>query len=203
MKKCMYCITAAALALAAGVGDYSHTAAASGTKTTAQDVSHLQNFLLHRPAEDLTGKPYDLNGDGCWDVFDLCLMKRGLMNDTRSESRLLLTVGEHRLTATLADSTAAGELAEKLRTAPVTVTLNEYGGFEKVGALPWTLTRTDESTVTAPGDIMLYQGDQMTVFYGSNSWRYTKLGTLDYVTQDELQAIFGEGAITVTLSMQE
>ena len=83
MKKCMYCITAAALALAAGVGDYSHTAAASGTKTTAQDVSHLQNFLLHRPAEDLTGKPYDLNGDGLITSLDLLRVNK-LVNGQES-----------------------------------------------------------------------------------------------------------------------
>ena len=90
--------------------------------------------------------------------------------------------------------------AEKLKAEPVTVTLNEYGGFEKVGKLPRSLTKIDESIVTEAGDIMLYQGNQMTIFYNSNSWSYTKLGHIDNITGEELAKLFGEGNITVTLS---
>ena len=82
----------------------------------------------------------------------------------------------------------------------MTVTLNEYGGFEKVGKLPWSLTKTDESIVTEAGDIMLYQGNQMTIFYNSNSWSYTKLGHIDNITGEELTKLFSKGNITVTLS---
>ena len=95
--------------------------------------------------------------------------------------KLKISVNGTKLTATLADSTAAKELAEKLKTEPVTITLNEYGGFEKVGKLPWSLTKTDESIVTEAGDIMLYLGEQMTIFYNSNSWSYTRLGSIDNI----------------------
>ncbi len=120
-----------------------------------------------------------------------------------SQMEITIDVRGNKLTAALADSTAAKELAEKLEAEPVTVLLNEYGGFEKVGDLPWSLTKTDESIETEPGDIMLYQGDQMTIFYNSNSWSYTKLGHIDNITQEELKALFGEGDVTVTLSLKE
>ena len=120
-----------------------------------------------------------------------------------SQMEIIIDVNDNKLTAALADSTAAKELAEKLKAEPVTVTLNEYGGFEKVGKLPWSLTRTDASTETEPCDIMLYQGNQMTIFYNSNSWSYTKLGHIDNITQEELKALFGEGDVTVTLSLKE
>ncbi|MBR6243663.1 MAG: hypothetical protein IKQ90_09255 [Ruminococcus sp.] len=122
------------------------------------------------------------------------------LNNEKSDNKLKISVNGTELTATLADSTAAKELAEKLKTEPVTVTLNEYGGFEKVGKLPWSLTKTDESIVTEAGDIMLYQGNQMTIFYNSNSWSYTKLGHIDNVTGEELAKLFGDGNITVTLT---
>jgi len=122
------------------------------------------------------------------------------LSEGNEDMKLKISVSGTELTATLADSTAAKELAEKLKAEPVTVTLNEYGGFEKVGKLPWTLTRSDESTVTEAGDIMLYQGDQMTIFYNSNSWSYTKLGHIDNTTPEELAGLFGEGNITITLS---
>ena len=120
-----------------------------------------------------------------------------------SQMEIIIDVNGNKLTAALADSTAAKELAEKLKADPITVTLNEYGGFEKVGKLPWSLTRTDASTETEPCDIMLYQGNQMTIFYNSNSWSYTKLGHIDNITQEELKALFGEGDVTVTLSLKE
>ena len=119
-----------------------------------------------------------------------------------SQMEITIDVRGNKLTAALADSTAAKELAEKLEAEPVTVLLNEYGGFEKVGDLPWSLTKTDESIETEPGDIMLYQGDQMTIFYNSNSWSYTKLGHIEDTTQEELKALFGEGDITITLSLK-
>ena len=124
------------------------------------------------------------------------------LNNEKSESKLLISVNGQELTASFADSTAAKELAEKLKAEPITVTLNEYGGFEKVGKLPWSLTRTDASTETESCDIMLYQGNQMTIFYNSNSWSYTKLGHIENTTQEELKALFGEGDITVTLSLK-
>ena len=76
-----------------------------------------------------------------------------------SQMEIIIDVNDNKLTAALADSTAAKELAEKLKAEPVTVTLNEYGGFEKVGDLPWSLTKSDKQVSTEPGDIMLYQGD--------------------------------------------
>ena len=120
-----------------------------------------------------------------------------------SQMQITVDVNGNKLTAALADSTAAKELAEKLKAEPVTVTLNEYGGFEKVGDLPWSLTKSDKQVSTEPGDIMLYQGDQMTIFYNSNSWSYTKLGHIENTTQEELKTVFGEGDVTVTLSLKE
>lgn len=120
-----------------------------------------------------------------------------------TEMKLNITVNGQDLTATLADSTAAKELAQKLESGAVTVELAEYGGFEKVGALPWSLTRSDESTVTQAGDIMLYQGSQITIFYGSNSWSYTPLGHVDGLSQEELSEILGQGDVSAELSIKK
>ena len=50
---------------------------------TIQDFVNLQNFLVNRPTEEnLKDKPYDLNKDGVWNVFDLCLMKSKISNPT-------------------------------------------------------------------------------------------------------------------------
>ena len=119
-----------------------------------------------------------------------------------AETVLSIEVNGKELTASFADSTAASELREKLKEGSLTVTLSEYGGFEKVGKLPWALTRSDAQTETVPGDIMLYQGNQMTVFYNSNAWSYTRLAHIENMTQSELQKLLGSGDVTVTLSIK-
>lgn len=168
------------------------TSGSSGIETSEKNISELVSI-----GNQLEGKRFPAsatrNDVKAWyDTLPL--------NEGNEDMKLKISVNGTELTATLADSTAAKEFAEKLKDEPVTITLNEYGGFEKVGKLPWSLTKTDESIVTEAGDIMLYQGNQMTIFYNSNSWSYTKLGHIDNITGEELAKLFGEGNITVTLS---
>ena len=76
--------------------------------------------------------------------------------------------------------------------------LHDYGNFEKVGPLPWDLPRSDEEITTKPGDIILYQGSQITIYYDQNTWTFTKLATIDDVTREELLEVFGPEETTVT-----
>lgn len=109
-------------------------------------------------------------------------------------------VGDTQLVVTLADTDAARALAEKLQEGPVTVSLHAYGGFEKVGPLPWGLPASDGQTTAQPGDVMLYQGNQITVFTGSNSWAYTPLGHIEGATSESLLEALGDGDVEVTLT---
>ncbi|MDE6235987.1 MAG: hypothetical protein K2M56_09585, partial [Muribaculaceae bacterium] len=79
---------------------------------------------------------------------------------------------------------------------------SDYGGFEKVGALPQSFPTSNTQITTMPGDIMLYQGNQMVIFYGSNSWSYTRLGKIDGATASNLRQFLGNGNITLVLSLQ-
>lgn len=342
------------------------SAATESITYTIEDVRNLQDFLLAKPTEtDLTGKPYDLNGDDRWDVFDLCLMKREVLehrntavNDTlvvyfsrtgntekiaqylidltdadsyvieaavpytdediaynnsscranqeqndktvrpeiaepissldnydtvyigypiwwgqepriidtflesydfsektvipfctsgssgistsekniadlvpignqlagkrfaasasrddvaawyaslpleQAEQKLQITVGDTVLTATLADNSSAQAFAELLKNGAVTVDMHDYGSFEKVGELPETLPRNDEQITTEPGDIILYLGSNITIYYDVNTWNFTKLGHIDNITQNELKSILGDGNVSVTFSLK-
>ena len=113
----------------------------------------------------------------------------------------MVSVNGQELHATLAENPAADELAERLAKGPVTVSLHDYGGFEKVGPLPWGLPANDEQVEGQPGDILLYQGDQITVFYGSNSYSYTRLAHVDGATAENLRSAFGDGDVEVTLTL--
>lgn len=82
----------------------------------------------------------------------------------------------------------------------MTVQTTPYGGFEQVGALGTGLPRNDAQTTTAAGDVVLYNGNQIVVFYGSNTWRYTRLGKIEGLDGGALNALLGNGAVTLTLS---
>ena len=99
--------------------------------------------------------------------------------------------------------TEQGALIAALREAPITYKAHDYGGFEKVGALGRTLPASDTQITTKEGDVILYSGNQIVLFYGSNSWSYTRLGRMQYESLDELKSFLkaGEGDISVTLSL--
>lgn len=122
--------------------------------------------------------------------------------ESAEEVAIVVTVGDATFEMTSADTEAARGLVSKLQDGPVTVNLRSYGGFEKVGPLPWALPQSDERITAEPGDVMLYQSDQMTIFTGSNSWAYTSLGHIEGATADSLLAAFGDGDVEVTLSLQ-
>ena len=77
--------------------------------------------------------------------------------------------------------------------------LHDYGHFEKVGSLPWTLPRNDETITTVPGDVILYQGNQITIYYDENTWDFTRLAKIENITKEELLSVFGEGNVSVKL----
>ena len=169
---------------------------------TIQDIRNLQDFLLVRPTkENLAGKSYDLNHDGIWNVFDLCLMKRACLNQQKEEIKINIDVNGHTLTSVLSDNSSAQAFAELLESGSVTIEMNDYGNFEKVGTLPETLPRNDERITTEAGDLILYQGNQITIYYDENTWNFTRLGKLENITQAELKEILGEGSITAIFSL--
>ena len=101
------------------------------------------------------------------------------------------------------DSNSSAEaFFEKMKQGDVEVAMHDYGGFEKVGPLPWDLPRNDTEITTKPGDIILYQGNQITIYYGENTWNFTRLGHIPDVTKEELLEAFGAGDVTVTFKVE-
>ena len=115
--------------------------------------------------------------------------------------KMNVQIGNTSFTATLEDNAATSELIEMMREAPITISMNDYSGFEKVGPLGRSLTTDNHQTTTCAGDIVLYSGNQIVMFYGSNSWSYTRIGKIDDLTgwEDAL----GSGSITAVFSLVE
>ena len=116
---------------------------------------------------------------------------------------MYITIQGNKREITLADNASAVALVERLQQGNITYTADDYGGFEKVGSLGFSLPQNDVRMRTQPGDVILYQGNQIVLFYGSNSWSYTRIGKMEGLSQAELRSFFGagQGEIQVTLSL--
>lgn len=125
------------------------------------------------------------------------------INMAHSQNKIKITIDGRSMSAALADNVATRALIEKLSEGPVTITMSNYGGFEKVGALPWSLPSADKQTTTKPGDIMLYNNNSIVIFYGQNSWAYTPLGVLETTDSSEISAFVGNGSKQVTIALDE
>ena len=125
-------------------------------------------------------------------------------SETQEEATgMNLQIGDTTLTATLADNSSARALAALLEEGPLTLTLEDYAGMEKVGPLGTSLPQNNEQMVTGPGDLILYQGSSFVIYYDTNSWSLTRLGHIDDADEARLRELLGDGAVTVTLSLEE
>ena len=116
-----------------------------------------------------------------------------------TEMKLNVEVNGTTFTATLEDNAAVDAFVEMMREAPVVLEMSDYSGFEKVGPLGTSLPASNSQTTTQAGDIVLYNGNQIVIFYGSNSWSYTRLGKIDDLTG--WREALGSGNVTVTFSI--
>lgn len=117
------------------------------------------------------------------------------------EMSILMKIGDEAVTIEWEDNESVAALTELLREQPMSIQMSMYGGFEQVGSLGTSLPRDDEQTTTQAGDIVLYSGNQMVVFYGSNSWAYTRLGKITDKSAEELKEMLGGGDVTITLEL--
>ena len=119
----------------------------------------------------------------------------------QNDNTMNLKVNNSTLTVKLADNAATKALVERLKGGAVTYNAHDYGGFEKVGALGFSLPSNDAYITTEPGDIMLYTSNQLCIFFDSNSWEYTPIGKIEGMTKQQLKDAFGNGEVSITLSL--
>lgn len=122
--------------------------------------------------------------------------------DQMEGNTMKITVGDTTFTAALADNSSAEALKELLAEGPLTIDMSDYGNMEKVGPIGTSLPRNDEQITTGAGDIILYQGNSLVIYYDTNSWNFTRIGKIDGVTREELLDAFGNGGVTVTFSLE-
>ena len=113
---------------------------------------------------------------------------------------LILEINGEIVTVVWEDNESVDALMDLVSTEPLSIQMSMYGGFEQVGNIGTSLPRDDEQTTTEAGDIVLYSGNQIVVFYGSNSWAYTRLGKITDKSNAEMAGLLGNGDVTITIS---
>lgn len=114
------------------------------------------------------------------------------------ELTMMLRIDNTEISVQWEDNESVEALKDLIREAPLTINMSMYGGFEQVGSLGTSLPRNDVQTTTEAGDIVLYSGNQIVVFYGSNSWAYTRLGHVE-LSAAEMSDLLSHGDVTITL----
>ena len=114
---------------------------------------------------------------------------------------MTLKINDEEVNVKWEDNESVRALADLAAKGPVTVETSRYGGFEQVGGLGTTLPSDDVDTVTEPGDIVLYSGSNIVVFFGTNSWAYTKLGHIEGKSRDELNELLGGNTAVLKITL--
>ncbi len=118
------------------------------------------------------------------------------------DSTMIMTIGDTKVNVEWEDNQAVEALRDMAKDGDITIQMSMYGGFEQVGSIGQSLSRDDKQTTTSSGDIVLYSGNQMVVFYGSNSWSYTRLGHISDKDEAEMADLLSNGDVTITISRE-
>lgn len=122
-------------------------------------------------------------------------------SEETEEQALKMTIGSTPVSVKWEDNESVNALKGLCSDQSLTISMSMYGGFEQVGTIGADLPRNDVQTTTSSGDIVLYSGNQLVVFYGSNSWAYTRLGHITDKTPQEMTELLSAGDVTITLSI--
>ena len=118
------------------------------------------------------------------------------------DSTMIMKIGDTKVNVEWEDNQAVEALRDMAKAGDITIQMSMYGGFEQVGSIGQSLPRDDKQTTTSSGDIVLYSGNQMVVFYGSNSWSYTRLGHISDKDEAEMADLLSNGDVTITISRE-
>ena len=120
------------------------------------------------------------------------------LTEENQENTMRLLIGETEVPVTWEESTSVDALKDL---CPLTIQMSMYGGFEQVGPIGQSIVSDDQQTSTDYGDIVLYSGNQIVVFYGTNSWAYTRLGHVE-LSQQEMRDLLANGDVTITFEIE-
>ena len=182
-------------------GDKDSTVPLSYSEAAREIIPDCEFYVIKDGGHEFFGQPFE---DAMSYILPY-LENQFHSGDTKSEeveTMMQMRIGEVPVEVEWEENDSVEALKELCLETPLTIQMSMYGGFEQVGSIGQSLPRQDSQTTTQAGDIVLYSGNQMVVFYGSNSWAYTRLGKITDKSAAELEELLGNGDVTITISME-
>lgn len=204
MKKLIVILMCAlALTAASACGGQSSAPTSASEGATAQTEAETEaetKVDAAKSAETLAAPTSATSAPESQRVETLTEAEPDLPAGNDSEPLLVIETGGRVFYADFEDNSSAEALKDQLRKGSLTLSMRDYGGFEKVGDLPFSLVTNDEEITTSAGDVILYQGSQLTIYYDANTWSFTRIARIRGA-DSSLRELLGEGEISVTLSL--
>ena len=135
-------------------------------------------------------------------MYQLAEKDESVDDEAIGDSTMTMKIGDTKVNVDWEDNQAVEALRNMAEDGDVTIQMSMYGGFEQVGSIGQSLPRDDKQTTTSSGDVVLYSGNQMVVFYGSNSWSYTRLGHISDKNTEDMTDLLSNGDVTITISIE-
>ena len=176
------------------------SACAGTTKNTSDDqgavneISASENNETESPEENVTPEGTTM--------YQPAVENKAAEDEANGDSTMIMKIGDTKVNVDWEDNQAVEALRDMTREGDVTIQMSMYGGFEQVGSIGQSLPRDDRQTTTSSGDIVLYSGNQLVVFYGSNSWSYTRLGHISDKNAEDMTDLLSNGDVTITISIE-
>ena len=178
-------------------GDKDTTVPLSYSEEAKNVIPHCEFHVIEGGGHEFYGQPFE---DAMEYILSYIQTRLETSGEEETMNTIRLFIGEEELPVKWEDNESVDALRELAKEHPLRVQMSMYGGFEQVGALGTELPRNDVQTTTSAGDIVLYSGNQIVMFYGSNSWAYTRLGKVTDMSADEMSELLGNGDVMITLS---
>ena len=179
-------------------GDKDRTVPLSWSENASEIIPDCEFYVIQNGGHEFFGQPFE---DAMSHI--LPYLDRQLHNEKseseEKETMLQMKIGDTEVAVNWEGNESVEALKELCRNGSLTIRMSMYGGFEQVGPIGQSLPRNDRQTTTQPGDIVLYSGDQIVVFYGSNAWAYTRLGHIQDKSAREMAELLGHGDVTITI----
>lgn len=180
-------------------------------KFNITDITAIQKYLVGL-IDNIDLSAADINGDGDVTIRDATygqmVLAGIIIEGTKprpteetiiAEAEMKMLINDTSVAVEWEDNESVASLKEAVKDNPLTIQMSMYGGFEQVGSLGMILPRNDTRITTDSGDVILYSGNQLVIFYGSNTWAYTRLGHITDKTQDELTQLLSNGNVIIKI----
>ena len=175
--------------------------ACAGTNKNTSDDQGAVNEISASEKNETESPEENVMSEGTA-MYQLAVENKAAEDEAIGDSTMIMKIGDTKVNVDWEDNQAVEALRNMAEDGDVTIQMSMYGGFEQVGSIGQSLPRDDKQTTTSSGDVVLYSGNQIVVFYGSNSWSYTRLGHISDKNTEDMTDLLSNGDVTITISIE-